>query len=192
MGACPGTHPAPTGTAEEGLVTRGPTLTVGILAAADEGCQARRNRGLTCGGGSVMLGVSPGPGPSSGPGWLEAAPGGRGPSTSLRWLGSRSPLQPLAVGTYLYPREVLRLPAIKDQPGDPRASACHCSGRETEAQRQECRNPMALVAARAVCGEDNARSWAFSFLFSGPWPGAVTQGHSWESDPGWSLGRLGS
>lgn len=77
MGACPGTHPAPRGTAEEGLVTRGPTLTVGILAAADEGCQARRNRGLTCGGGSVMLGVSPGPGPSSGPGWVEAAPGGK-------------------------------------------------------------------------------------------------------------------
>lgn len=51
---------------------------------------------------------------------------------------------------------------------------------------------MTLVAARVVCGEDGAKSWARSFLFPGPWAGAVTQGHSWESDPGWSLGRPGS
>lgn len=51
---------------------------------------------------------------------------------------------------------------------------------------------MTLVAARVVCEEDGARSWAHSFLFPGPWAGAVTQGHSWESDPGWSLGRPGS
>lgn len=47
---------------------------------------------------------------------------------------------------------------------------------------------MTLVAARVVCWEDSARSWARSFLFPGPQAGAVTQGHSWESDPGWSLG----
>lgn len=48
---------------------------------------------------------------------------------------------------------------------------------------------MTLVAARVVCWEDSARSWARSFLFPGPQAGAVTQGHSWESDPGWSLGE---
>lgn len=47
-------------------------------------------------------------------------------------LGS-NPSAVQALGSYLYPRKVLRLPAIKGQPGDPGALPCHCSGRETEA-----------------------------------------------------------
>lgn len=49
----------PKGTVEKGLVTQGPTLTVGILAAAGVGCQPPKNLGLTCEGRKCHAGSVP-------------------------------------------------------------------------------------------------------------------------------------
>lgn len=123
--------------------TRLDTLTVGILAETGGGCQARRKRGLTWGGGRVQVGVGLGPRVQFPPLPAQARWGqwpGRGNDQAGREPprgilgGTQSWLPKSLWGSDLYPGKFFsRITAMKCPPGKQGASPRHRPQRETEA-----------------------------------------------------------
>jgi hypothetical protein len=142
-----------------------------------------------------MLGVSPGPALSSGSGLVAAASRKQSASlkSSLGWLRCGAPLQPLALGTVI----ITRGRSLDSQPS--KASQETRELRLAIAREGKLRPRVrnGVIWPRWQPGLCVRKNWACGFLFPGRgqrrlWAGAVTQGHSWESDPKRNLRRPGS